>query len=171
MSCSSRKMPMSCSSRKIKGPPNRGGPTLTPRQATTLISRDAHSRSSCAICRSQLTACHLTFAPFAPVLAPPATRITRQCKRNNANRGKYANGKDHPKPVVVHCRRPVSTNTNTSAAEAISPAELIRKAPGTRRRIRRVGKRTHKAPPAKRNGQPCENLQMVPSGVGCCKKN
>jgi len=47
----------------------------------------------------------------AALFAPPATRITRQCKRNNTNRGEYANGKNHPKPVVVHRHLPVSTNT------------------------------------------------------------
>jgi len=72
----------------------------------------------------QLTPRHLTFTPAGAVVAPPATGITRQGKRNNANRSEYANGKDHPKPVVVHCRLPVSTNTNTSAAEAISPSRI-----------------------------------------------
>src|SRR5262249_11920530 len=33
---------------------------------------------------------------------------------------------------------------------------------GSRRRIRRVGKRTQKAPSAKRNAQQCETLQKVP---------
>src|SRR5215831_1037433 len=44
------------------------------------------------------------------VRAPPATSITHQRKRSNANRGEHANGQNDPKPVVVHRHLPVSTN-------------------------------------------------------------
>jgi hypothetical protein len=86
----------------------------------------------------------------AALFAPPATRITRQCKRNNTNRGEYANGKNHPKPVVVHRHLPVSTNT-------IGPSE--------------ESGNGHKPPPARRDAQECGNLQKVPRRRGAARKH
>src|SRR6516162_9552293 len=102
------------------------------------------------------------FTPAAAVVAPSATGITRQCKRRNANRAEYANGKDHPKPVVVHCRLPVSTNTNTSAAEAISPSRIHPQGPRDQAQDQKSREANTKPPPARRNAQQCGNLQKVP---------
>ena len=163
--------PMSCSSRKIKGPPNRGGPTLTPRQATTIISRDAHSRGRCAIYRSQLT------APLSHVRAVRA--------------GIRATSNTHHAPMQTEQRQPGRARQRQGSPKASrSPLSSPRihgnqhigrrgDQPGPHSSARRAGAGAgsqesgsgHKALSAKRNGQQCENLQKVPRRGGLLRKN
>ena len=112
---------------------------------------------------------HLTFAPFAPVFAPPATRITCQSKRNNANRGEYANSQNHPKPFVVHCHLPRIAEHHRPLRRS-AKAEFMREAREIGRGLQKSGSR-HKPPPARRDAQKCEKLQKVPSRHGAARKD
>jgi hypothetical protein len=105
----------------------------------------------------------------AALFAPPATRITRQCKRNNTNRGEYANGKNHPKPVVVHRHLPVSTNTIGPSGGQPEQTSYARPA-GSGAGSEESGN-GHKPPPARRDAQECGNLQKVPRRRGAARKD
>jgi len=147
--------------KQIKGPPNRGGPTLTPRQATTLISRDAHSRGRCAICRSQLSlpahvravragvraTSNAHHAPMQTEQRQPG-RVRQRQESPKASRSPLSSPRIHEHQHIG--RRGDQPEPNSSAGLA---------GPG---RIRRVGKRTQEAPSAKRNGQRCKTLRKVP---------
>src|SRR5262249_9618854 len=164
---------MSCSGRKInRGPPNRGGPTLTPRQATTLISRNAHSPFPAAL--SVVTADG----------SPSHVRAVRAAARATSN--------THHAPMQTEQRQPERVRQRQASPKASrSPLSSPRihehqhigrrgdqpepnssaRLAGSRRRMRRVGKRTQKAPSAKRNAQQCETLQKVPRWGGPARNN
>src|SRR5215813_2396128 len=99
------------------------------------------------------------------VRAPPATSITHQRKRSNANRGEHANGQNDPKPVVVHRNLPVSTNAigrRGGQPERNSSARRARSAAAPEKSGRR-----HKPRQPSVTVRNARNCKRFPTAPGC----
>src|SRR5262245_3918537 len=145
---------MLCSSiaEKLIGPPNKGGPTLTPRYDSTshsaMIAAPGRLRVVSGAGHSLLIGGARRSRPTP--IAPPTASVARHCEWQHAGGDEYAKRQHHPKPIGIHRYVPLSTIPPTSSdalgrshfqpqaheIERQSQASMDRRAPPARRDAR-----------------------------------
>jgi hypothetical protein len=104
-------------SEKLEGPPNEGGPTLTPRYGSTshsvMIAAPGRLRVVLGAGHSLLIGGVRRSRPTP--LAPPKAGVAGQCDWQHAGGEEYAKRQHHPKPVEIHRYVPLSTIPPTNS--------------------------------------------------------